>query len=139
MPQYFLLKTEPTTYSIDDLERDGRTAWDGVRNHLAKRHLQAMQVGDIALIYHSVDERRVVGLARVVGPARPDPTDASGKFVCVDLAFERRMHRPVTLAEFKAAGFEDFELVRMSRLSCMPVPAPIFDWVLAQENNAPQV
>ncbi|MEB3284772.1 MAG: EVE domain-containing protein [Candidatus Sericytochromatia bacterium] len=137
MPSYFLLKTEPSTYSIDDLERDGKTAWDGVRNHLAKRHLQAMQAGDLALIYHSVDERRVVGLARVIGAARPDPTDASGKFVCVDLAFERRMQRPVTLAEFKAAGFDDFELVRMSRLSCMPVPAAIFDWVLAQECKTP--
>jgi predicted RNA-binding protein with PUA-like domain len=131
----FLLKTEPSTYSLDDLARDGRTAWDGVRNHLAKTHLLAMQVGDEAFIYHSVDEKRVVGVARCVGAARPDPTDETGKFVCVDLEFVRKLARPVTLAEFKAAGWDDFELVRMSRLSCMAMPEDVRAWVLAQEQR----
>ncbi|MEB3197964.1 MAG: EVE domain-containing protein [Candidatus Sericytochromatia bacterium] len=131
----FLLKTEPGTYSIDDLARDGKTAWDGVRNHLAKRHLEAMQVGDEAFIYHSVDEKRVVGVAECIGAARPDPSDETGKFVCVDLRFVRKLKRPVTLAEFKAAGWNEFELVRMSRLSCMPMPPEVRAWLLAQETT----
>ena len=133
----FLLKTEPSTYSFDDLQRDGQTAWDGVRNHLAMRYLKEMEVGDEAFIYHSVDEKRVVGIATVIGPARPDPKDESGKFVCVDIAYVRPLKRPVSLAEFKAAGFDQFELVRMSRLSCMAVPAAVKAWILVQE-AAPQ-
>lgn len=133
MSAYFLLKSEPTTYSIDDLERDGKTAWDGVRNHAAKLHLQAMQVGDTAYIYHSADVRAIVGVATCIGAARPDPTDETGKFVCVDLAYQRRMARPIALAEFKAAGMKDFDLVRQSRLSCMAVPPAVNDWIVAQE------
>lgn len=132
-PKSFLLKTEPGTYAFADLVRDGRTAWDGVRNHLAKRHLMAMEVGDEAFIYHSVSDKQVVGIAKVVGPARPDPTDPTGKFVCVDLEPVRPLKRPVTLAEFKAAGWDQFELVRTSRLSCMPVPEDVRAWLLAQE------
>lgn len=130
----FLLKTEPESYSYADLVRDGKTAWDGVRNHLAARHLQAMKPGDEAFIYHSVSDKEVVGIARVVGGARPDPKDPTGKFVCVDLEPVRALKRPVTLAEFKAAGWEQFELVRMSRLSVMPVPEDVRAWILAQEN-----
>jgi predicted RNA-binding protein with PUA-like domain len=129
----FLLKTEPETYSYDDLVRDGRTPWDGVRNHQAAAVLKAMQVGDEAFIYHSVSDKQVVGLAKVVGPARIDPKDETGKFVCVDLAPLRKLKRPVTLAEFKAAGFSEFALVRQSRLSCMAVPDEVREWILAQE------
>jgi predicted RNA-binding protein with PUA-like domain len=129
----FLLKTEPETYSYADLERDGQTAWDGVRNHLAMRHLRAMQPGDEAFIYHSVSDKQVVGIAKVVSPCRPDPKDASGKFDCLDIAPVRKLKRPVTLAEFKAAGWHDFDLVRMSRLSVMPVPDAVRDWILAAE------
>ena len=134
----FLLKTEPETYSYADLERDGKTAWDGVRNHQAAMHLKAMQPGDEAFIYHSVSDKHVVGIARVVGPARPDPTDPSGKFVCVDLAPVRRLKRPVALAEFKAAGWDEFALVRQSRLSCMAVPEPVKAWILEAERQKPQ-
>ncbi|MFN3429888.1 MAG: EVE domain-containing protein [Candidatus Sericytochromatia bacterium] len=129
----FLLKTEPETYSYADLERDGQTAWDGVRNHLAMRYLRAMQPGDEAFIYHSVSDKQVVGIAQVVSPCRPDPKDESGKFDCLDIAPVRKLKRPVTLAEFKAAGWHDFDLVRMSRLSVMPVPDAVRDWILAAE------
>ena len=129
----FLLKTEPGTYSYSDLERDGRTPWDGVRNHQAAIHLKAMQVGDEAFIYHSVSDKEVVGLAKVIGPARPDPTDPTGRFVCVDLAPVRRLARPVSLAEFKAAGWDEFALVRQSRLSCMAVPDEVREWILKAE------
>lgn len=133
----FLLKTEPGAYSFSDLERDKQTAWDGVRNHLAASHLKAMQPGDEAFIYHSVSDKEVVGIARVVGAARPDPKDPSGKFVCVDIVPVRRLKRPVSLAEFKAAGLNDFALVRMSRLSVMPVPDEVKAWILESEKQQP--
>lgn len=135
MVSTFLLKSEPSTYSIDDLERDGRTTWDGVRNHTAKLVLQRAQLGDEAFIYHSNEDKQVVGVAKVVGAARPDPSDETGKFVCIDIAFERRMKRPVTLKEFKDAGLEQFDLVRMSRLSCMHVPDDVRAWLLAAEQQ----
>lgn len=131
----FLLKTEPETYSYADLERDGQTAWDGVRNHLAMRYLRAMQPGDEAFIYHSVSDKQVVGIAKVVSHCRPDPKDESGKFDCLDIAPVRKLKRPVTLAEFKAAGWHDFDLVRMSRLSVMAVPDEVRDWILAAEQT----
>ena len=129
----FLLKTEPFKYSFNDLQRDGKTVWDGVRNHLAMRYLKAMAVGDEAFIYHSNEGKEIVGIARVTGAARPDPSDASNKFVCVDLEPVRALARPVTLEAFKAAGWHDFDLVRMSRLSVMVVPDEVRAWVLAQE------
>jgi predicted RNA-binding protein with PUA-like domain len=131
----FLLKTEPGTYSFADLERDGETPWDGVRNHLAMRHLRAMQPGDEAFIYHSVSDKQVVGIAKVVGTCRPDPKDETGKFDCIDIAPVRRLKRPVTLAEFKAAGLHEFDLVRKSRLSVMPVPDDVRDWILKAEQG----
>mgnify|MGYP006298747139 CR=1 FL=1 len=135
--QTFLLKSEPHVYSFSDFEREGRTAWDGVRNHLAMRHLKAMKLGDHAFIYHSGDERQVVGIAEVIGEARPDPSDPSGKFVCVDLQCVQRLTKPVPLHAFKAANWREFELVRMSRLSCMPVPTDIRDWIMEQAGHTP--
>lgn len=128
----FLLKTEPETYSYDDLEREGRTGWDGVRNALAQRHLKAIAPGDELFIYHSGKERRIVGVAKALTGPIPDETDASGKSVKIDLAPERRLSRPVTLAQVKDAGWEGFDLVRMSRLSVMPVPSEIREWILSQ-------
>lgn len=133
--QTFLLKSEPKKYSIDDFQRDGRTAWDGVRNHLAKLQLQKMKLGDEAFIYHSNDDKAIVGVATCVGEARPDPTDATHTFVCVDLEFTRRLQHPVTLAAFKAAGWHQFDLVRMSRLSCMVVPDDVRAWILETEKQ----
>ena len=128
----FLLKTEPSTYSFDDLLRDGRTGWDGVRNALAQRHLRAIVPGDELFIYHSVSEKRVVGLAKALSGPIPDPTDASGKSVMVELAPVMRLDAPVALAQFKEAGWHDFDLVRMSRLSVMPVPSDVRDWLRRQ-------
>ena len=129
----FLLKTEPETYSYDDLEREGRTGWDGVRNALAQRHLRAIVPGDELFIYHSGKERRSVGIAKALTEPYPDESDASGKSVSIDLAPVRRLDRPVTLAQFKDAGWTGFDLVRMSRLSVMPVPADVREWILSQE------
>jgi predicted RNA-binding protein with PUA-like domain len=131
----FLLKTEPETYSYADLERDGKTAWDGVRNHTAMIHLKAMKPGDEAFIYHSVSDKQVVGIAKVIGEPRLDPTDETGKFYCVDIAPLRKLKRPVTLAEFKAAGWTQFDLVRMSRLSVMAVPDDVKAWILKVEKE----
>lgn len=117
----FLLKTEPGTYSWDDLEREGRTAWDGVRNATAQINLKKIKPGDTLLIYHSGDQRAVVGVARAVGEPRPDPTDEKRKAFCVDIEKVHKLSKPIPLADFKAR-FPGFDLVRISRLSVMAVP-----------------
>lgn len=128
----WLLKTEPSTYSFDQLERDGRTTWDGVRNPTALRHLRAIATGDEVLIYHTGDEKAVVGIAKVVKGAYPDPKAGDSRLVVVDLAPVRRLKAPVTLARVKAdPAFADFALVRISRLSVMPVTAPQWKRLLA--------
>ena len=125
MSSSWLLKTEPTTYSYDQLEKEGRTTWDGVRNNLALTHLRAMKAGDRVLIYHTGAEKAVIGLAKVAQAAYPDPKQDDPKLVVVDVVPERRLERPVTLAEVKAeASLKDLALVRMGRLSVMPVTPP---------------
>jgi predicted RNA-binding protein with PUA-like domain len=119
---YWILKTEPESYSYADLERDGRTVWDGVANNAALLHIRAMRPGDTALIYHTGDERRAVGLAEVTSEAYPDPHAGDAKLVVVDVRPTRPLARPVTLAEIKAdTAFADFALVRQGRLSVVPV------------------
>jgi predicted RNA-binding protein with PUA-like domain len=121
---YWLLKTEPSTYSFADLERDGQTVWDGVANAQALIHLRQMQTGDHALIYHSGDERAIIGLARIVSQPYADPQLDDPKRVVVDVQAVRRLARSVTLATIKAhPGFAALALVRHSRLSVMPVTA----------------
>ncbi len=118
----FLFKEEPTHYSYDDLVRDGRTSWTGVRNPLAQKHLRTVRKGDRIFYYHTGTERAVVGVARAAGDAYADPGDRRGKLHAVDVAPVRKLARPVTLAEIKAdSAFRDFPLVRISRLSVMPV------------------
>jgi predicted RNA-binding protein with PUA-like domain len=118
----WLVKEEPTHYGFDELVKEGKAVWSGVRNALAQRHLRAIQEGDRILYYHTGDERAVVGIAKAISAAYPDPEDASGKYVAVDIAPVRRLPRPVTLAEIKAdPAFKDFALVRIARLSVMPV------------------
>lgn len=125
---YFLAKSEPGVYSIDDLKRDGQTTWDGVRNPQAVKAILSMKVGDSVFIYHSGGESQVVGVAKVVGDARPDPKDP--KSAVVDLAFAGKLETPVTLAEVKQSGlFADFALVRQSRLSTMAVPDSFVAWL----------
>jgi len=121
----WLVKSEPGTYSWDDLVRDGSTRWDGVRNPLARNHLAAMKKGDSVLFYHSGDARAVVGLARVTREAYPDPSADDPRWLAVDLAPVRPLKTPVTLAAIKAdPRLADLPLVRQSRLSVMPIPAP---------------
>jgi predicted RNA-binding protein with PUA-like domain len=118
----FLLKTEPTTYSWDDLVRDGRTVWDGVTNAAALSAIRSMKKGDEALIYHSGKDKAIVGVARVVKDAYADPKQKDPKLAVVDLEPVRKLDVPVTLAQVKAQPrLADFALVRISRLSTMPV------------------
>ncbi len=125
---YFLAKTDPQTYSIEQLEQDGETPWDGVRNAQAVHAIQVMRPGDDLLIYHSMSEAALVGLARVISEPRPDPNNS--KSWMVDVAFVRRLARPVTLREIKASHlFDDWSLVRQSRLSTMSVPDSFVSWL----------
>jgi predicted RNA-binding protein with PUA-like domain len=121
---YWLLKSEPDAYSYADLERDGTTVWDGVANNVALMHLRTIQAGDMALIYHTGDERRAVGLAEVISAPYPDPKAGDPKLVVVDVRAVRPLANPVTLSAIKADPFfADFALVRQSRLSVVPVSA----------------
>jgi len=119
---YWLAKSEPNTWSWDDHVRDGVAEWDGVRNHQAANNMRAMKNGDRVFFYHSVNEKRIVGVMEVVKEAYPDPTDASGKFIMVDFKALFPVKRPVTLAEIKAEPkLENLPLVRHTRLSVLPV------------------
>jgi len=118
----WLLKTEPSTYSYDDLERDQKTVWDGVSNNLALKHIRQAQKGDLALIYHTGEEKAIVGIAEVASAPYADPKQNDPKLAVFELKPKRRLSRAVTLAEVKAnEKLKDFELVRMARLSVMPV------------------
>jgi predicted RNA-binding protein with PUA-like domain len=118
----WLFKEEPTHYSFDDLTRDGKTSWTGVKNPLAQKHLRSVKKGDRIFYYHTGDEKSVVGVMKAAGDAYPDPKDKSGKLYAVDVTPSKKLARPVTLAEIKAdSSFRDFPLVRISRLSVMPV------------------
>jgi len=119
---HWLLKTEPSTYSYADLAREQVTTWDGVSNPTALRHLRAMRNGDQALVYHTGDEKAVVGIARIVSNPFPDPALKDPKRVVIDLAPVRALPKPIALAAVKAdPRFAQFALVRISRLSVMPV------------------
>lgn len=119
---YWLFKEEPTHYSFEDLERDGRTVWNGVRNNLALKHLREVGKGDHVFLYHTGKEKAVVGVMEVVKGAYPDPEAADARLVVVDVKPLRRLPKPVPLAEIKEdKRFADFALVRISRLSVMPV------------------
>ena len=121
MSAYWLLKTEPAEYSYDDLVREGRAVWDGVKNPVAQKHIRAIVPGDHAFIYHTGKEKAVIGIARVESSAYPDPECDTGLAV-FDISPLDRLQRPVTLAEIKASQeFDDWELVRIPRLSIMPV------------------
>ena len=119
---YWLVKSEPAKYAFADLERDGRTVWDGVRNNAAALHLKAMKLGDEVLYYHSQEGLAVVGVAKVVRESFLDPSDPAGRFVAVGLAPVRALNRAVSLQEIKATpALAGLEMVRQSRLSVSPV------------------
>jgi predicted RNA-binding protein with PUA-like domain len=118
----WLFKEEPTHYNYAQLEKDGQTTWSGVKNALAQKHLRSVRKGDRVLYYHTGDEKAIVASAAAAADAHPDPDDRTGKSYVVEIVPGASFARPVTLAEIKAAAiFADFDLVRLSRLSVMPV------------------
>jgi predicted RNA-binding protein with PUA-like domain len=118
----FLFKEEPENYSYDAFVKDGKTTWSGVRNPVAQKHLRSVKRGDRVFFYHTGKEKSVVGIAKALGDAYADPKDKDGKAFVVDIAPVKKLARPVTLAEIKAdPAFKTFALVRISRLSVMPV------------------
>ncbi|MGL6094195.1 MAG: EVE domain-containing protein [Fimbriiglobus sp.] len=128
----WLFKQEPDCYSYAALERDGETLWDGVANALALKHLRAAKPGDVAFFYHTGDEKAVVGVMEITGDPRPDPTQNDPKLAVVPVKPVRRLATPVTLAAIKAdPAFATWELVRMARLSVMPVSDEI--WAKIEE------
>jgi predicted RNA-binding protein with PUA-like domain len=132
---YFLAKTDPETYSIEDLERDRKTVWDGVRNPQALRAIREMRPADRVFIYHSMSDAAVVGMAAVASEPRPDPKDP--KLVVVDLEFLARLDPPTTLREIKESHlFDDWALVRQSRLSTMSAPKAFVEWIRKKYGKA---
>jgi predicted RNA-binding protein with PUA-like domain len=128
---YWLFKTEPETYSFEQLRQDRRTNWNDVRNYQARNFLRQVARGDRALIYHSGDAKAVVGLAECVREAYPDIDPEGGDWVQIDLKAVRPLAKPVTLARLKAApALKELLLIRQSRLSCMPVTKAQFDAIL---------
>jgi predicted RNA-binding protein with PUA-like domain len=118
----WLFKEEPTHYSYDDLVRDGETSWTGVRNPVAQKNLRSVKKGERIFFYHTGDEKAVVGIAKAVDDAYPDPADKTGRFYAVDVAPVKKLKQPVTLAAVKAdTYFASFPLTRVPRLSVMPV------------------
>jgi len=127
-PKYFLAKTDPETYSIKQFEREGRTVWDGVRNPQALRAIRDMKAGDRVFIYHSMSDAAIVGVADIVEDGRPDSKDP--KLAVADFRFRCLVEPPVTLREIKQSGlFDDWALVRQSRLSTMAAPDKFVLWI----------
>ncbi len=132
MANRWLFKTEPTVYSFQQLEKDNRTIWDGVKNNLALKHLSAVKKGDRILIYHTGDEKAAVGIAEALSGAYPDPGKKDPKLVVVDIGPVKSLPRPVSLAEIKAQPeLAKFDLVRLPRLSVMSVTEE--QWKIIEE------
>jgi len=125
---FWLLKSEPNTYSWSDLEKDRRTYWDGVRNYAARSNLKAMKKGDLAFFYHSVNDKEIVGIAEIVKEHYPDPTTDDDRWVVVDVVPNKKLNRPVSLSQIKSDDrLADMVLVNNSRLSVQPVTKKEFD------------
>lgn len=119
----WLLKTEPSCYSFEDLKRDKKTTWDGISNAVALKHIRTMKKGDEALIYHTGDQRRVIGTATISSEPYPNPKEDDDRLTVVDLKAGKALDRPVSLDEFKAdPAFAGWDLLRIGRLSVVPVP-----------------
>lgn len=128
---YWLVKSEPAEYSYDDLVAEGVGMWDGVRNYAARKHLRGMQKGDLVLFYHSRQGLEIVGIAEVMKAAYPDPTAEKGDWSAVDLKAIKPFTNPVSLKVIKATpALQDLALVRIGRLSVMPVASDHFDLLL---------
>lgn len=127
---YWLMKTEPGTFSWDDLVRDKKTGWDGIRNFQARNNLKAMKKGDEAFIYHSNDDKAVIGIAKITKEGYPDPND--NEWIAVEIAPVRKLKKPITLAQIKAdKRLSNMVLVKASRLSVQPVKSEEFDLIVS--------
>ena len=131
---YWLAKQEPggpRGYSFEELKKDKKTVWDGVRNNLALKHMREMRPGDHVLFYHTGDERQAVGIMEVTSEPYPNPEEDDERYIVVDVRYKKQLRRPVTLDEIKKnKKFRDWELVRISRLSVMPVPGTVWDEII---------
>ena len=129
---YWLVKTEPGAYAWADLGREKKAVWDGVANAAALKNLRAMKKGDLVFLYHTGDKKQIVGVAEIAAAAYPDPKDNDEKLVVVDLKPKKALKRAVTLAEIKAdRAFDGWDLLRIGRLSVVPVPPPMWERVLS--------
>lgn len=134
----WLLKTEPDCYSWDHLVKDKKTVWDGVNNALALKHIRTMKKGDEAIIYHTGDEKSAIGIAQIISAPYTDPKEGDEKLAVVDLKPKKKLPRPVTLSEIKAdPAFAGWDLLRIGRLSVVPVPDAIWSRIeqLSQEKD----
>ncbi|KYG81472.1 putative RNA-binding protein with PUA-like domain [Roseivirga ehrenbergii] len=133
---YWLIKSEPNTYSWDDLVAKGTDHWDGVRNYAARNNMKAMKVGDLAFFYHSVKEKAIVGIAECVKEYYPDPTTDDDRWVVVDFSPKQKLEKPVTLEDIKADDrLQDMDFLRLSRLSVQSVKKEEFDIILEKSQS----
>lgn len=134
---YWLMKTEPGTYSWNDLVRDKKTEWDGVRNYQARNNMKAMKKGDQVFVYHSVNEKQIIGIAEVIKESHPDSTDKTGTWECVDIKAVDALQHPITLAEVKVdKALANMVLVKNSRLSVQPVTAKEWKHILQRTKTS---
>lgn len=131
MANYWLCKQEPSTYNIEQLKKEKTTVWDDVHNNLALKHITQMKKGDLAFFYHTGDEKQVVGIMEIISNPYPNPKEKNPRFVVVDVKYKKHLDNPVTLDQIKTnKKFKDWELLRISRLSVMPVPSKIWEEIL---------
>ncbi len=134
MVNYWLAKQEPSGprgYNFEQLKKDKKTVWDGVHNNLALKHMREMKPNDLVLFYHTGTERQAVGIMQIISKPYPNPNEDNERFVVVDVKYKKKLARPITLDEMKQnKKFQDWELIRISRLSVMPVPKSIWDMIL---------
>ena len=133
--KYWLLKSEPNAWSWDNQVKEGASMWDGVRNYQARNNLKDMKKNDLCFFYHSVTERSIVGIVKVVKEYYPDPTDETGRFVVVDVKPTKKLKNPVSLDQIKESGkLQDIALVKQSRLSVMPLKKTEWDIIVKMSN-----
>ena len=131
MANYWLCKQEPSTYNIEQLKKEKTTVWDDVHNNLALKHMTQMKKGDLAFFYHTGDEKQVVGIMEIISNPYPNPKEKNPRFVVMDVKYKKHLDSPVTLTQIKTnKKFKDWELLRISRLSVMPVPSQIWEEIL---------
>jgi predicted RNA-binding protein with PUA-like domain len=139
MINYWLAKQEPDGprgYNFETLKKDKKTVWDGVHNNLALKHMREMKDGDLVLFYHTGDERQAVGIMEVISEPYPNPKEDNKRFIVVNVKYKKSLKRPITLHEMKKQKkFQNWELIRISRLSVMPVPKHIWDTIIVISQN----